>query len=106
MRAEVQACQEMMSESIAVLRPITRFIFFPLCVYFYMRSTKLLAGEINCRDTFHMFHEKSCDELAKIAVMNVGTASADGVFCMGLVLGDIAGALIGMGRWALRAPEA
>lgn len=85
---------------------LSTFFIFPLCVYYYLRSTHALAQELNCGDVFSMLDNPDCDELAKIAVMNVGTASADGFFCMVLVLSAIAGGLFAAGGrtldWATR----
>ena len=78
---------------------VASFLFFPLCVYYYWRSTKNLADDLGCGNVIEMFQDDDCDDFAKIAVMNVGTASADGFFCMVLVLSAIAGGCYGAGRW-------
>jgi hypothetical protein len=78
---------------------VASFLFFPLCLYYYWRSTKSLAVDLGCGNVIEMFQGDDCDDFAKIAVMNVGTASADGFFCMVLVLSAIAGGCYGAGRW-------
>lgn len=84
--------KEELGTTISTSMALTTFFIFPLCVYYYLRSTRALAQELNCGDVVSMLDNPECDDLAKIAIMNVGTASADGFFVMGLVLAALGSA--------------